>query len=1100
MKTSRVIIIILVFGLFFGIIFTSLTSSKNVDDSKIKILDAFNSSSDKLDIMVKLKDNNLSVKVDTNNGRSSKLAGLVYMHLSKEELLDLYSSGLIESAYQSHQIKAFLQQSIPLINVSNVWNLKSGGINLTGGSRKVCIIDTGADFSHPALTGKNASCVVDCYNRACVQNCSISDDNGHGTHVAGIVAASGPISGIGANISLIAVKILNAAGSGSGNDNDLSNAIDYCASQNVSVISMSLGTNTLWNDSCDSDADILAWKTAVDSATSQGISVVAASGNDGSYTNISAPACLNNAIPVGDTYDADVGGVTWPDIPCTDSSTFADKIVCHSNRNSLVKILAPGTSINSTCLLGDTGYLNGYCSKSGTSMATPHVAGAIAIIEQYLSLTGRSKTPSEIEQVLYDSGKIISDTGYSEINYSRINVFEAIVSFDEESPSVELISPENESTSLNINQTFRCNATDLYLKNVTFYLWNSTSIVNSTSENVSGATDSFEVNISDLQKGDYTWNCQYYDENGNLGISNNYTFNIGKKQVILVAMDGVEVAHFNALLAAGNLTNFASLISAGWNGTANITGHTTTQTAPGNAELLTGLNQTLNNVSSNTVTLVPDGKTIYERLKAYNSNIKVGFVYGKTKSYIPNGIFANSLADLDWRYNITNYSNTDWKIAQSAVSASTYVYSENVSDKAAEFISLYKNDSFFLVVYFGVPDGSGHAYRENSTQYELALIDSDNGIGKLMTHLDDAGILSDVQIIVSADHGWDINGTGHTSTPNSQILPLLTNNADLIINNSDGIRKQCDITPTILDYFGVLSTNYSDIIGNGCYSMFGDSSKQGISINTPSGTYSSLPVIFNLTTDKEASACNFSIDDGATNETMTSEDGFIFDASLNNLSNADYTVLFYCWDLFDALSTSSSSFSVNVGSDSGNNHGGGGGGGGSLPASTILANEIDSGITKELTRASKISFELNSGGRKETHSLTFNSLINNSAIITISSNPVTFILSVGEHKKINLTNSEYYDLEVLLEGVNNITNRVSITLKSIHEKIFPDSLNSVNESIENVSNNNELLQTADPTTNIQDNRNSIIKGIVYLVIILFVILFAIGVVRRIKSK
>ncbi len=1164
--------------------------------------------------------------------------------ITEAELRKLEEDNSVEKVQLVGTKQLFLQQSTSIINATLVWPKQILGINLTGAGQAICIIDSGVNYSHSDLGGcyGNNSLVSSCKVVGgidyCADNvdCTTSgsnplDANGHGTHVAGIAAANGSINGVAPGAKIIIIKAANA--SGSLWDDDIKAGIDWCVQNssvfNISVISMSFGGG-LYSSYCDNIDDDFSITGSINVAVANNISVVVATGNNHNYTAISSPACIRNATRVSATTKSDA----------IDTS--------YSNRNSIVLLLAPGTGINSTWKNG------GYLSEDGTSMATPHVSGAIALINQYLRATGQTRTPRQIEATLNNTGKRINDNGYSNLNYTRINVYNAIISLDIQSPNVSLLSPANNSISLNLNQTFRCNASDFSLKNTTFFLWNSTDYaINQTSQNVSGAFNLFEINISNLSTDNYKWNCLYTDENNNkafalsnnsltilnlivnlisppnnlftnqnqtfscnantssvlsnvtlflwnssaleynisrnvsglfnqtnfsynfthegnyswnclfknslnsqsfassnfsltydaappqiilvspannsltrnnltfrcnatdlslknttfflwnstdyainqtsqsasgssntfeLNISNipegnyqwncqytdesnnhafataNYTLRQTPKQVILVVVDGMQYVHFNSMLNAGQLGNFSALIAN--NGrleTANITGHASTETAPGNAEIHTGLNETLNNVTNNDGWIIPDGNTTFERLKLFNSSIKVGFVYGKTTSYIPNKLLTNALADIDWWHNKTTYNNTAWPYAGN----SNYVYSENVSNKAAEFITNYSNNSFYLVVYFGVPDGSGHQYGENSTEYNNSLINVDAGLGILLQSLGNNELRGQdniTQIIVTADHGWNTNTTNHDiANADTLVIPLISNNASIITNRtSDGIREQCEIAPTILSYFGMQRSSFQDIINNGCEPLIGDATPPLITISQPQSSYSSgETVLFNVTLNKQGSSCDFTLDNGLTNRTMQTSDNLTFNSSLSSLSDGSYNVRYYCHDISDNFNgTVTKAFTLSTPS-SGNTPGGGGGGGATKTSSNIyfvsLA-QIAEGYTSELAKNDKIIFQIasqvapsssagsvqatasaGSSQKFENHSIIINNVENNSVNLTIMSRPITIILSVGQSIKINLTSSDYYDLFIKLEEIKN--NKANLTIKNIKEPI-----------------------------------------------------------------
>lgn len=320
-----------------------------------------------------------------------------------------------------------LQDSTEIINATLTWATQVGGVNLTGLGQTICIIDTGANYSHPDLTSKNlTSCNIDCVNSDhCFENCSETDLNGHGTHVAGIAVASGEINGVAKGANFIALKVFPGSSSTGATESSISQAIDWCVNNaslfNISVISMSLGTSSLYSDYCDSSY-IGTLTDSINEAASRNISVVASSGNDGELTSVSSPACIWNVTAVGNTKKDDT-------------------INSLSNRWSLSMLLAPGTNINST-------WTSGYMLDTGTSMAAPHVSGTIAIIKQFLKLKNLIRSPKQIEEVLNNTGKRINDT--TGLNYTRINLFEAISSLN---PilGISITYPQNTTYNSNIS-------------------------------------------------------------------------------------------------------------------------------------------------------------------------------------------------------------------------------------------------------------------------------------------------------------------------------------------------------------------------------------------------------------------------------------------------------------------------------------------------------------------------------------------------------------------------------------------------------------------------------------------------------------------------
>ena len=279
--------------------------------------------------------------------------------------------------YEDAEVHASLSVSGPLVGSTAVH--QSGA---TGVGARVCIIDTGVDDTHPSLAPLAAEYdfVSDDYDA--------TDDNGHGTHVAGIIASRHVSDkGVAPGASLLAAKVLSR--NGTGYTSDVIAALEWCRDQGAQVINMSLGGGT-FSEACDSEPLAAASNAVVD----DGVTVVVAAGNDGRPDRISSPACASKVIAVG-------------------AVDKLDQHASYSNGGPLLDITAPGTSIRSTYPGG------GFANLTGTSMATPHVAGAAALL---LSSRPMLK-PNEVETVLKASARDLGAAGFDPVfGHGRLDV------------------------------------------------------------------------------------------------------------------------------------------------------------------------------------------------------------------------------------------------------------------------------------------------------------------------------------------------------------------------------------------------------------------------------------------------------------------------------------------------------------------------------------------------------------------------------------------------------------------------------------------------------------------------------------------------------
>jgi subtilisin len=241
----------------------------------------------------------------------------------------------------------------------------------------IAILDTGIQLSHPDLNVYRQKTFVS-------GTSSANDDNGHGTHVAGIAAAkdnSRGVVGVAPGARLWAVKVLGSSGSGS--ISTIIKGIDYVTqnAEEVDVANLSFG--------CECTSTAL--NTAISNSVEAGITYVVAAGNNAKNAATFSPANHPSVIAVSAIVDTDgkCGGL-GASTRYGGDDTFAS----FSNYGSVIDLAAPGVSIYST-YTGST-----YATASGTSTAAPHVAGAAALYDA----THSGASPSTIASSLKSTG------------------------------------------------------------------------------------------------------------------------------------------------------------------------------------------------------------------------------------------------------------------------------------------------------------------------------------------------------------------------------------------------------------------------------------------------------------------------------------------------------------------------------------------------------------------------------------------------------------------------------------------------------------------------------------------------------------------------
>lgn len=364
--------------------------------------------------------------------------------VSEAELQALAADPRVVTIGYNRAVPPSLTQSVPLIGMSGAYTQGA-----TGAGQAVAVLDTGVKSNHEFLSGKviAEACFSNlgggggqqtlCPNgtstqigagaaspdgTACINGATNICD--HGTHVAGIAAGLNtnqqggePANGVAQAGRIWAIQVFTRFNSGCTGGNpcvrvffsDLINGLDHVfANMNslpggvkLASTNMSLGGG-MFSSTCDGSVV----KPAIDNLRNAGVLSAIASGNDGFTNAVGEPGCISTAVTVG-------------------STTKADVISSFSNSSNVVDVLAPGSSIQSSIPVVPSSNTSAYSFFNGTSMATPHVAGAIAAIRTACP----TATATAIQNALVATGLPIADTrGGGMWTKPRISVDQALSS------------------------------------------------------------------------------------------------------------------------------------------------------------------------------------------------------------------------------------------------------------------------------------------------------------------------------------------------------------------------------------------------------------------------------------------------------------------------------------------------------------------------------------------------------------------------------------------------------------------------------------------------------------------------------------------------
>ncbi|BDX06383.1 S8 family peptidase [Planctobacterium marinum] len=289
--------------------------------------------------------------------------------ISLNEFRKLQESGTVASIHEDKFHRLSLDTSIRSIGSASSIILDSGeSVDTKGEGVSIAVLDSGVDYQHPffqgrVIAGACYSAYGSCDSGAVFEEgvsaarpCPVYGCD-HGTHVAGIIAGNnGQMHGVAPKAEILALNVFSNDGVQMGAfDSDIIQGLEWvyqhAETYNVAAVNMSLGGG-LQGEHCDDSPT----KYIIDKLLEKDVLTVVASGNDGATDGVGTPSCISSAMSVG-------------------SMEKDGSIASYSNSYGQLDIVAPGSDINSSVPGGKYGV------KSGTSMATPHVAGAVAVLK-----------------------------------------------------------------------------------------------------------------------------------------------------------------------------------------------------------------------------------------------------------------------------------------------------------------------------------------------------------------------------------------------------------------------------------------------------------------------------------------------------------------------------------------------------------------------------------------------------------------------------------------------------------------------------------------------------------------------------------------------
>lgn len=335
--------------------------------------------------------------------RDYRTLPILFVRLPSEAVLERAASDPAVAGISANRtLQPMLIESLPLIGQP-----AAAAAGHTGAGTAVAVLDSGVDYTRAAFGSCSApgepGCRVVLAQDFAPDDGELDDTVLHGTNVAGIVAAVAP------ETQILSLDVFDDNGA---SVSDVIAAIDFSianqATFNIRAMNLSLGDTSHFTSPCGGGGN--SFVAAFSNARAAGILPVVASGNaaEGTQVGLANPACTPGAVSVGAVYDSDLGSVNAGG--CRDDTTEADQVTCFSQRASFLTVVAPGARIRAA----EVSFL-------GTSQATPHVAGGVAVLVD----SRPESTVSMLETAIRSSGPLVFDP-LIDLSFHRLDLPAAI--------------------------------------------------------------------------------------------------------------------------------------------------------------------------------------------------------------------------------------------------------------------------------------------------------------------------------------------------------------------------------------------------------------------------------------------------------------------------------------------------------------------------------------------------------------------------------------------------------------------------------------------------------------------------------------------------